>query len=135
MNSTKSKVIWNPCLTVINQLHEALLLYVWGYFGDRRVLLFISTHDSHFWLCNLVNWIVAENPLNTILSSDLNSTNILLLELDRIFFSQLLPSDGQDLGPTSGPVNLDINVKCPRRSSSYIKMKSPSKSELNYYRD
>ena len=77
----------------------------------------MSNHESHFWLlCNSVNWIVAENPLYTYSSSDLNSTNILLLELDIFFVSQLLPKDGQDLGPKSGPLNLDIKCECPRRS-------------------
>ena len=49
-----------------------------------------------------------ENPVNSNVSSDLNSTIILLVEPEMIFFSQLLKA-ACELGPESGPDNLDIN--------------------------
>ena len=68
----------------------------------------------------------AENPVYSSKLSDLNSTIILFLELEIIFLSQLLTAD-RDLGPLSEPVILDNNVEFP----SYIRIKSPSKLELN----
>ena len=68
----------------------------------------------------------AENPVCSIKSSDLNSTIILFPELEIIFLTQLL-CVYWDLGPKSGPDNLDININ----PSSYIKMKSPSASAMN----
>ena len=56
-----------------------------------------------------------ENPEASNVSSDLNSTIILLVEPEIIFFSQLLIAD---LGPASGPDNLDINFVFPTRSMS-----------------
>ena len=58
-----------------------------------------------------------ENPVDCDESSDLNSTIILLDELEMTFFSQWLLACF-DLGPASGPDNLDINFVFPSRSMS-----------------
>ena len=58
-----------------------------------------------------------ENPVDSNVLSDLNSIIILLDEPEIDFFSQLLWANF-DLGPVSGPDNLDINFVFPSRSIS-----------------
>ena len=56
----------------------------------------------------------AENPINSKTASDLNSTNMLLLELEIIFFCQWLKEEydcGPDFGPKCGPFKVAINLE------------------------
>ena len=59
----------------------------------------------------------AENPLYSIVSSDMNSTSILLVEIDMTFLCQLLKAFSY-LGPASGPVKCATNVRFPLESIS-----------------
>ena len=52
---------------------------------------------------------LAENPLYSKESSDLNSMFIWFVDTEMIFFSQLLV-DFTDLGPASGPVKYAISL-------------------------
>ena len=64
---------------------------------------------------------LAENPLYSYESSDLNSIIILFAVLDMIFLFQLLRIDS-DLGPTSEPVKYAIKLRFPVESISCIDM-------------
>ena len=54
----------------------------------------------------------AENPILSIMSSELNSTSMLLLELEMIFFCQRENSNS-DFGPRSGFFSLAVTIKFP----------------------
>ena len=69
---------------------------------------------------------VAENPQSSRgTSSLLNSTIILLDELEITFSSQLL-NGILVIGPASGPDSLTINFEFPSVSTLYTEIESPS---------